>query len=94
MRPRELVFGAGSQASRSVLAAAVNPAFRNMSPGEAARLAKQLDVKVAIPCHWDLFPDNSLPPQIFRTNLMVEGIADRFRVLTHGEPYTYPEAGK
>jgi L-ascorbate 6-phosphate lactonase len=73
-----------------VLFAVINPAFRNMSPAEAARLAKQLDVKVAIPCHWDMFPDNSLPPRLFRTNLITEGIGERYRQLEHGVPFTFP----
>jgi len=73
-----------------ILLAVINPAFRNMGPAEAARLAKQLDVKLAIPCHYDLFPDNSLPPQLFRTNLKVEGIGERYRQLRHGEPLAFP----
>jgi len=73
-----------------ILLAVINPAFRNMGPAEAARLAKQLDVKLAIPCHYDLFPDNSLPPQLFRTNLKVEGIGERYRQLCHGEPLAFP----
>jgi L-ascorbate metabolism protein UlaG (beta-lactamase superfamily) len=44
---------------------------------------------VAIPCHYDLFPDNSLPPQLFRTNLKNEGIGDRYRQLEQGVPFTY-----
>ena len=67
----------------------INGAFRNLSPAEAARLARLLDVRVAIPCHYDLFPDNSLPPQLFRTNLKIEGIGDRYRQLEHGVPFTY-----
>jgi L-ascorbate 6-phosphate lactonase len=74
-----------------VLVAVINGAFRNLSPAEAGRLAKELDVKVAIPCHYDLFPDNSLPPALLRTNLLVEGIVDRFRLLQHGQPFTFPE---
>jgi L-ascorbate 6-phosphate lactonase len=74
-----------------VLFAVINPAFRNMGPAEAARLAKQLDVKVAIPCHWDMFPDNSLPPRLLRTNLVIEGIGDRYRQLEHGVAFTFPE---
>ncbi|MBM3999685.1 MAG: MBL fold metallo-hydrolase [Planctomycetes bacterium] len=75
-----------------VLVTVINPAFRNMGPVEAARLARELDVKVTIPCHYDLFPDNSLPPRIFRTNLIVEGIGDRYRALEQGIAYTYPES--
>jgi L-ascorbate 6-phosphate lactonase len=72
-----------------VLVAVINGAFRNLGPAEAARLARDLDVKLAIPCHYDLFPDNSLPPELFRTNLMVEGIGDRYQVLEHGVPFTF-----
>jgi L-ascorbate 6-phosphate lactonase len=74
-----------------VLVAVINPAFRNMGPIEAARLARELNVKVAIPCHYDLFPDNSLPPQLLRTNLIVEGIGPRYCQLEHGTPFTFPE---
>jgi len=74
-----------------VLVSVINPAFRNMGPIEAARLARELNVQVAIPCHYDMFPDNSLPPQLLRTNLIVEGIGERYRQLEHGQPFTYPE---
>ena len=75
----------------NILVSVINPAFRNMSPIEAARLAKELDVELAIPCHYDMFPDNSLPPQLLRTNLIVEGIGERYRELQHGKPFTFPE---
>ncbi len=76
-----------------ILAAVINGAFRNMGPAEAARLARQLDVKIVIPCHYDLFPDNCLPPQLLHTNLKIEGIGDRYRLLTHDAPFTYPCPG-
>jgi L-ascorbate 6-phosphate lactonase len=97
------VYLTGDTAYHDVLAAAVAPhrpeifapvingAFRNMAPAEAARLARQLDARIVIPCHWDLFPDNSLPPQLLHTNLKCEGIGDRYRRLAHGVPFTYPE---
>jgi L-ascorbate 6-phosphate lactonase len=74
-----------------VLMTVVNVAFRNLSPAEGARLARLLDVKVVIPCHYDLFPDNSLPPQLLHTCLKIEGIGDRYRRLEHGRLFTYPE---
>ena len=74
-----------------ILMTVINPAFRNMGPAEAARLARQLDVKVAIPCHWDLFPDNSLPPQLLHTNMKTEGIGERYRCLEHGVAFTFPK---
>jgi len=87
----EILAVAAAPHKPEILMAVINPAFRNMSPAEAARLAKQLDVKVAIPCHWDLFPDNSLPPQLLRTNLKIEGIGERYCQLKHGVAFTYPQ---
>jgi L-ascorbate 6-phosphate lactonase len=74
-----------------VLVCVINPAFHNLSPAEAAKLAKRIDVKVVIPCHHDLFLDNCQPPQILHTNLKLEGIPERYRLLEHGEPYEFPE---
>lgn len=73
-----------------VLVTVINP-FGNLDPGQAARLAKDIDAKIVIPCHYDLFPDNSLPPRLLRTNLIVLGIGDRYRELKHGKAYVYPE---
>lgn len=67
-----------------VLVAVINPAFRNLSPAEAAVLAKRIDAKLVVPCHYDLFADNCQPPQMLRTNLKLQGIGERFRLLQHG----------
>jgi len=72
-----------------VLVAVINGAFRNMGPADAARLAKQIDAKMVIPCHHDLFLDNSLPPQLLRTNLLLHGMADRYQLLEHGKAFDY-----
>ncbi len=69
----------------------INGAFRNLGPYEAASMAKQIDPRVVIPCHHDLFPGNSQPPGMLRTNLAMLGIADKYRLLEHGRPYTFPE---
>jgi L-ascorbate 6-phosphate lactonase len=71
----------------------INGAFRNLGPFEAAAMAKQIDPRIVIPCHHDLFRDNSQPPQMLRTNLAMLGIAGKYRLLEHGRPFTYPEAG-
>lgn len=52
-----------------VLVTVINPAFGNLSPPEAAQLARRLDVKAVIPCHYELFADNCQPPQLLHTNL-------------------------
>ena len=72
-----------------IVATVINPTFRNLGPAEAAQLIKVIDPKVAIPCHYDLFPDNALPPQLLRTNLNLLGIADKYRLLEHGIPFTF-----
>lgn len=74
-----------------VLVTVINPAFGNLDPGQAARLAKDINARIVIPCHYDLFPDNSLSPRLLRTNLIALGIGDRYRELKHGKTYLYPE---
>ena len=73
-----------------VLATVINGAFHNLGPFEAAELARRVNARVVIPCHYDLFPDNSLPPQLLRTNLKLLGLEDRYRVLEHGVAFDYP----
>lgn len=73
-----------------ILVTVINGAFRNMGPAEAARLAKQLDVKIVIPCHHDLFRDNQMPPQLLRTNLKLLGVGERYCVLQQGVAFDYP----
>jgi L-ascorbate 6-phosphate lactonase len=77
-----------------VAAVVINGTFRNMSPADAARLVQQLDPKVAIPCHYDLFPANAADPQAFRSNLHLLGISEKYRVLEHGRPFTFPGASR
>ncbi len=73
-----------------ILVTVINGAFRNLSPAEAAELARRLDARVVIPCHHDLFPDNCQPPQMLRTNLQLQGIGERYRLLEHGVAFDYP----
>ncbi len=72
-----------------LLVTVINGAFRNLCPAEAALLAKQLGVKIVIPCHHDLFLDNCQPPQMLHTNLKLQGIGERYRLLQHGEPFDF-----
>lgn len=87
----EILGEAAAVSKPNILFTVINPAFRNMCPADAARLAKRLDVDIAIPSHWDLFPDNSLPPALFRTNLIIEGIGERYCQLEHGVAFTFSE---
>jgi L-ascorbate 6-phosphate lactonase len=68
-----------------ILVTVINPAFKNLSPAEAARLAKGLHPKWVIPCHHDLFPDNCLPDRLLQTNLTNVGLKGAFCPLSHEE---------
>jgi L-ascorbate 6-phosphate lactonase len=70
-----------------IMVTVINGAFRNMGPGDAARFAKQLSPKTVIPCHHDLFLDNCQPPQMLRTNMVIEGIGERYLLLERGKGY-------
>ncbi|MCH2130592.1 MAG: MBL fold metallo-hydrolase [Pirellulaceae bacterium] len=72
-----------------VMFTVINGGFRNMGPAEAAKLTKEVDPKVVIPSHYDLFHCNTVPPQMLQTNLMILGIAEKYHVLEHFQPYTY-----
>ena len=85
----DLIATSVSEHQPDVMVTVINAAFRNLAPGEASLLAKQIDAKVVIPCHHDLFSDNQQPPQMLRTNLHILGIGDRYQPLEHGKPYLY-----
>lgn len=85
----ELLADAAAVHRPDLLVTVINPAFRNLSPAEAAFLAKRLDVEAVIPCHHDLFADNCQPPRMLRTNLALHGMADRYRELRHAVPFDF-----
>ena len=85
----ELLADAAAVHRPDLLVAVINPAFRNLSPAEAAWLAKRLDVGMVIPCHYDLFADNSIPPRMLRTNLVMHGMADRYQELSYAIPFDF-----
>lgn len=68
-----------------IMVSVINPAFRNLSPAQAAHLAKAIGPRRVIPCHHDLFPDNSLPDRLLRSNLVLHGMEAAFCPLRHGE---------
>ena len=73
-----------------VLLTVINPAFRNLTPRDAAKLAKELNPKWVVPCHHDLFPDNSLSDRLLQTNLTIVGIKDTYCPLKQGELHLFP----
>lgn len=74
-----------------VMVTVINGAFHNLGPNEAAKLTAKINPKVVIPCHYDLFIDNSLDPRLFRSCLHAVGLADRYRVLEHERTFIFPD---
>ena len=73
-----------------VMITVINGAFRNLGPAEAAMLAERIDPKVVIPCHYDMFHCSTMAPQMLETNLVRYAMTEKYQVLEHAEPYTYP----
>jgi L-ascorbate 6-phosphate lactonase len=77
-----------------VLVVVINPAFRNLSPAQAAILARDVKPRWVVPCHHDLFPDNSLPDRLLKTNLIILGLGEKFCPLKYGEVRIFREKKK
>lgn len=64
----------------------INGAFRNLSPSDAARLARDVGADAVAPYHHDLFTDGGMDPNVFRLNLRMYGMDDRFMLLEYATP--------
>ena len=67
----------------------INGGFNNLSHWEAAVLAARIKPKAAIPCHYDMFADNSADPRQFAAALRVKAPEVRYRELAHGEAFVF-----
>ena len=72
-----------------VMIACINGGFNNLSHWEAAGLAGMIKPKIAIPCHYDLFANNSANPKLFEAALKVCAPEVGYQELTHGEPFVF-----
>ena len=72
----ELLLGVTKHAP-DVVITVINGGFNNLSHWEAADLVGKVKPKVAIPCHYDMFPDNTVDPKQFRAamQLRAPGVA-------------------
>jgi L-ascorbate 6-phosphate lactonase len=84
----ELLCEAG-QHSPDVLITVINGGFNNLSHFEAAELAGKIKPKAAIPCHYDMFPDNSVDPKQFAAALKLKAPGVRYAQLEHGKPFVF-----
>jgi L-ascorbate 6-phosphate lactonase len=67
----------------------INGGFNNLSHYEAAELVGKIKPKAAIPCHYDMFPDNSVDPRQFRASLKMRAPETKYQELEHGKPFVY-----
>ena len=67
----------------------INGGFNNLSHWEAAQLVSKIRPKAAIPCHYDMFPDNAVDPRQFRASLKLSAPEVRYQELEHGKPFVF-----
>ena len=67
----------------------INGGFNNLSHDEAARLAAEIRPRAAIPCHYDMFPDNCVDPRQFRAALKLRAPGVRYLQPEHGKAVVF-----
>jgi L-ascorbate 6-phosphate lactonase len=63
----------------------INGGFKNLSHDQAAMLAGKIKPRAAVPCHYDMFPDNSMDPLQFRAALKLRAPDVGYLAPRHGE---------
>jgi L-ascorbate 6-phosphate lactonase len=84
----ELLLGAARH-SPDIMITVINGGYNNMSHFEAAEIAGQIKPKIAIPSHYDMFPDNGVDPRFFRASLKIKAEGVAYQELVHGEPFLF-----
>jgi L-ascorbate 6-phosphate lactonase len=84
----ELLFSAEKH-KPDIVITVINGGYNNLSHWEAAEVCGKIKPKVAIPCHYDMFPDNSMDPKQFRATLALRAPGVRYQELIHGKPYVF-----
>jgi L-ascorbate 6-phosphate lactonase len=74
-----------SKHSPQVLITCINGNYNNLSHWEAAELAKWVNPKIAIPCHYDMFRDNAMDPLQFRASMKMRAPKVEYFQLPHAE---------
>jgi len=69
----------------ALMISCINGGFGNLSHDQAAMLAARVKARVAVPCHYDMFPDNSSDPRQFRAALKLRAPDVRYLAPNHGE---------
>ena len=75
--------------SPGLMITCINGGFNNLSHWEAADLASHIRPRAAIPCHYDMFPDNAADPKQFRSALHIKAPDVGYHELEHGKPFVF-----
>ena len=67
----------------------INGGFNNLSHDQAAQLAAQIKPRAAIPCHYDMFPDNSIDPRQFHAALTLRAPDIKYLEPQHGQAVVF-----
>jgi len=86
----ELLASAGRHQPRLMITC-INGGFKNLSHDQAAMLAGQIKPRAAIPCHYDMFPDNGADPEQFRAALRLRAPEVGYLEPKHGEAVVFQE---
>ena len=84
----ELLLGV-TRHSPDLVITCINGGYNNLSHFEAADIVGKIKPKAAIPCHYDMFPDNSADPAQFRASMVLRAPGVRYQELRHGEPFLF-----
>jgi L-ascorbate 6-phosphate lactonase len=82
----ELLYSAAKHKPDAVITC-INGGFNNLSHWEAAGLMSKIKPRMAIPCHYDMFPDNSVDPLQFRAALSLQAPDVAYQQLEYGKPF-------
>lgn len=80
----DLLAEAGAKHKPDVICLPINGGYANLSHWEAAELVRRVAPAQAIPCHWDMFADNSCSPHMFEASLTVKGMRGTYCLPSHG----------
>jgi L-ascorbate 6-phosphate lactonase len=83
------LLGSSARYQPDLLITVINGGFNNLSHFEAAELASMIKPKAAIPCHYDMFPDNCIDPKQFRVSLRIKAPDVKYQELEHGKPFLF-----
>lgn len=81
----DLLAEAGAKHRPDAICLPINGGYANLSHWEAAELVRRVGPAQAIPCHWDMFADNSCDPRMFEASLTVKGVRNLYRRPEHGK---------